>query len=57
MAQWLAQQSYTLLVGGSNPSSPTIFQGSTIALAWWCEDESPGSEGTHVGLESGDGFR
>ena len=25
VAQWLAQQSYTLLVGGSNPSSPTIF--------------------------------
>ncbi len=23
VAQWLAHQSYTLLVGGSNPSSPT----------------------------------
>jgi hypothetical protein len=25
MAQWLAQRFYTPLVGGSNPSSPTIF--------------------------------
>ncbi len=41
MAQWLAQRLYTPLVGGSNPSSPTISKVFIFKIFEACSDHFP----------------